>query len=184
MRLRISMLIQIKILRFPVPNHDSVWLNTTITFSYNTYLYNYRARSIKVWTHLFPFCNHFDYFLSRQRWESGPMTWFRSRSGTGTVMWIRLDPQHYSMWNAENTVLWNRNDLLLLRVRLLKNWVSGSGSRKYLAKIFKYIKICTQSCHFNDRSSVVSQKVGLSFNFLTFIFHFILNPDPIRFRFR
>ncbi len=42
-------------------------------------------------------------------------------------------------------------------------------------------KNCTISCLFNVRSSIVSQKVVISFwiflRFFTFVFHFMLNPD-------
>jgi hypothetical protein len=53
---------------------------------------------------------------------------------------------------------------------------SASGSRQNLAKILKG-KNFTQSCHFNDRISVVSQKNCLSFKFFTFVFHLMLNLD-------
>jgi hypothetical protein len=49
---------------------------------------------------------------------------------------------------------------------------SGSGSRPYLTK-----KMCTKSCLFNARSSIISRKDGLSFFTLTFVFYFMLDPD-------
>jgi hypothetical protein len=87
-------------------------------------------------------------------------------------------------------VLWNRNDLLRFRFRLWKNFGFGSGSssdsgsRQYLAQ-FSASKTCAKSCFFNVRSSFVSQKFGLTFDFLTFVFckciHFILDPDPSKY---
>ncbi len=46
---------------------------------------------------------------------------------------------------------------------------------------FKHKKICKKSCFFNVRSSIVSQKFGLTFLIfwlLCSVFHFILDPDP------
>jgi hypothetical protein len=42
---------------------------------------------------------------------------------------------------------------------------------------FQQQNICTKSCLFNVRSSIISQKVGLSFLYFVTFLHFILDPD-------
>jgi hypothetical protein len=82
----------------------------------------------------------------------------------------------------------DRNDLLWLRFHflLLKSFSSGSGSSsgsRLIQHSFSIKKICTKSCIFNARSSIVSQKFGLycNFEFFTFIIHFMfdLGPNPV-----
>jgi hypothetical protein len=61
------------------------------------------------------------------------------------------------------------SDLLRFRFRVWKSFGFGSGSglgsgsRQFLAQFSNNKIICTKSCLFNVRSSILSQKVGLSF---------------------
>ncbi len=75
----------------------------------------------------------------------------------------------------KNIVLWNRNDLLLIRFRLWKSFGSGSGSasgsRQYLAKIFKEKKIVHNLVISMTEAALIPRKSESHLNFLTFEFH-------------
>ena len=66
-------------------------------------------------------------------------------------------------------LLWNRNDFY---------YGSGSGSRQYLIFFQQQQKTGPKSRLFNVRSSIISQKGGLSVLIIDFLFHFMLDPDP------
>jgi len=61
------------------------------------------------------------------------------------------------------------------------SFCSGSWSKSGTGSIF-FKKICSKSYLIYVRSSIVSQKVVIAFldflTFLTFIFYFMLDPDP------
>ncbi len=74
-----------------------------------------------------------------------------------------------SLRDEPEFVLQSRINLLWVwfrfRLRKTVGLVSGSGSKQYLSTVFQQQKMCTKSCLFYIRSSIVSQKVGSLFIF-------------------
>ncbi len=68
-------------------------------------------------------------------------------------------------------VLWNRYDLLRFRFRLWKSFGFWSGSRQYLAVFSPF------QCQ-NSEAAYFPESLPLIFNFLSFLLHFMLDPDP------